>query len=344
MKHEAEEAGPVSENFQILSAFSIVEAGGPSCHDRRGSRRTEQGCNSPYLVGGGYFMDRTTRAVQQQIAAMGTQVFEVGLFKPSAAEEGRAVMIPRIWDSATLIRSIPWLRMQNADGRNIYVRPKGEHALSLVDDLSADAVKRMKATGFTPAAVVETSPGNFQAWLKHPHKLPREISTMAARTLADAFGGDRGAADWRHFGRLAGFTNRKAKYMNERGLFPFVRLIDAPGIQYHEGERFAAAVSAQRDVDLRIREGQRRSMATAPRNPLKSIDEFRSNPRYGGDATRVDLAFAIYALSHGSSSDQVATALRSRDLSHKGEERRQNQYVDRTITKALNRTESRCLR
>ena len=39
-------------------------------------------------------MDRTTQAVQQQIAAMGAQVFEVGLFKPSAADEGRAVMIP----------------------------------------------------------------------------------------------------------------------------------------------------------------------------------------------------------------------------------------------------------
>ena len=165
-------------------------------------------------------MDRTTHAVQQQIAAMGAQVFEVGLFKPSAADEGRAVMIPRTWDSATLIRSIPWLRMQNADGRNIYVRPKGEHDLSLVDDLTADAVRRMKMTGFTPAAVIETSPGNFQAWLKHPRQLPRELSTMAARKLAEEFGGDRGAADWRHFGRLAGFTNRKAKYMNDGGLFP----------------------------------------------------------------------------------------------------------------------------
>jgi hypothetical protein len=205
---------------------------------------------------------------------MGAQVFEVGLFKPSAADEGRAVMIPRTWDSATLIRSIPWLRMQNADGRNIYVRPKGEHDLSLVDDLSVDAVKRMKMTGFAPAAVVETSPGNFQAWLKHPRQLPRELSTMAARKLAEEFGGDRGAADWRHFGRLVGFTNRKEKYMNES----------------------------------------------------------------------VDLAFAIYALSHGSSGDQVAAVLRSRDLSHKGDEKRQNQYVDRTLTKALKMTESRCLR
>lgn len=286
-------------------------------------------------------MDRTTQAVQQQIAAMGAQVFEVGLFKPSAVDEGRAVMIPRTWDATTLIRSIPWLRMQNADGRNIYVRPKGEHNLSLVDDLSADAVKRMKATGFIPAAVVETSPGNFQAWLKHPHQLPRELSTMAARKLAEEFGGDCGAADWRHFGRLAGFTNRKTKYMNESGLFPFVRLIEAPGVEYPEGERFASAISARREVDLRTRERQYAALTTGARNPPKSIEDFRSNPRYSGDATRVDLAFAIYALSHGSSGDQVAEVLRSRDLSHKGDETRQNQYVDRTITKALRMTENR---
>jgi len=279
-------------------------------------------------------VDRTTQAVQQQIAAMGAQVFELGLFKPSAVDEGRAVMIPRTWDATTLIRSVPWLRMQNADGRNIYVRPKGEHNLSLVDDLSADAVKRMKATGFIPAAVIETSPGNFQAWLKHPRQLPRELSTMAARKLAEEFGGDRGAADWRHFGRLAGFTNRKPKYMNENGLFPFVRLIEALGVEYREGGMLTAAISAQREEDLRLRE-QHPSLATIARSPSKSIEDFRLNPRYAGDATRVDLAFAIYALSHGSSGDHVAAALRTRDLSHKGDEKRQNQYVDRTVAKAL---------
>jgi hypothetical protein len=285
-------------------------------------------------------MDKTTQAVQQQIAAMGAQAFEVGLFKPSAANEGRAVMIPRTWDRDTLIRSIPWLRLQNADGRNIYVRPKGEHDLSLVDDLTAEAVRRMKATGFNPAAFVETSPGNFQAWLKHPRQLPRELSTMAARKLAEEFGGDLGAADWRHFGRLSGFTNRKGKYMGEGGLYPFVRLIEASGNAYSEGERFVGAITAQREAEYRSRELQRRPSNAPPRDRSKSIEEFRSNPRYGGDDTRVDLAFAIYALSHGSSDDQVAAAIHSRDLSHKGDEKRQTQYVDRTIAKARKVTES----
>src|SRR5437879_5261774 len=156
-------------------------------------------------------INKTVEAVTHQIAAMGCGVFEVGLFKPEAT--GRApVMLPRTWDTETLLRSIAWLRRENRDGRNIYIRPKGEHNLSLVDDLTRNAVDEMMRSGFRPALIVETSPGNFQAWLKHPEQLSKEMGTAAARALADNFGGDRGAADWRHYGRLAGFTNRKEKY------------------------------------------------------------------------------------------------------------------------------------
>jgi hypothetical protein len=81
--------------------------------------------------------DRTFEAVQRQIEAMGGDVFEVGLFKPDAKER-EAIMVPRVWDTAALLRSIPWLRHQNRDGRNIYIRPHGEHRLTLIDDLTQD--------------------------------------------------------------------------------------------------------------------------------------------------------------------------------------------------------------
>src|SRR5262245_8405834 len=128
---------------------------------------------------------------------MGSEVFEVGLFKPNA--RGREpFMLSRLWDPDSLIRSIGWLRYQNSAGRHIYIRPHGEHNLSLVDDLKADAIAEMTRSGFNPAVVTETSPGNFQAWLKHPEQLSKELGTAVARALADNFGGDRGAADWRH--------------------------------------------------------------------------------------------------------------------------------------------------
>ena len=49
-----------------------------------------------------------------------------------------------------------------------------------------------KAEGFAPAAVVETSPGNLQAWLKHGETLDEVASTRAAKLLAERFGGDLG--------------------------------------------------------------------------------------------------------------------------------------------------------
>jgi hypothetical protein len=57
------------------------------------------------------------------------------------------------------------------------VRPSGEHNLSLVDDLTKDGVVAMKRSGLTPAIVVETSPNNYQAWLKHPEQLDKALST-----------------------------------------------------------------------------------------------------------------------------------------------------------------------
>src|SRR6266498_2210838 len=104
-------------------------------------------------------LNRTQEAVRKQVEAMAAAVFEIGVFD---SESGR--MILRTWDEQTIFKSIPWLRFENLKGRNIYIRPAGTHSMSLVDDLPAPSVHRMKSEGFSPAVVVETSPCNFQAW------------------------------------------------------------------------------------------------------------------------------------------------------------------------------------
>jgi hypothetical protein len=285
--------------------------------------------------------DKTVETVQAQLRAMGAEVFEVGLFK-SDAQGREPVMLPRVWDRDSLLRSIGWLRYENREGRNIYVRPKGEHNLSLVDDLSAGSIAEMTRSGFAPAAIIETSPGNFQAWLKHPEQLPKELGTAAARALAVKFGADGGAADWRHFGRLVGFTNRKSRHRDlATGLHPFVRLVQASGETYPAAAQFLSEIRAELERRQRIEQERRMAFASgaqfALRGPrrVKAIDDFRSDPRYGLDGTRIDLAYAIYAFSHGASTTEVATAIRTRDLSHKGSEKRQADYIERTITKAI---------
>jgi hypothetical protein len=277
----------------------------------------------------------TTTAVRQQIIAMGSQLFEVGIFLPETAGVD-ANMLLRVWDQDTLPYSVPWLQRQNHDGRHIFIRPKGEHYLSLVDDLNADALAAMDRDGFHPAVVVETSPSNFQAWLKHPQQLDKQLSTATARALAERFGGDAGAADWRHFGRLSGFANRKPRYLDvATGLYPMVRLVEAEGKVYPRADDFLASVRRNLEEKLQARERFRLQTITLPIGlQRKTIDAFRSDPRYAGDGNRIDLAYAVYALSHGATEQEVAAAIRTRDLSKKGAQHRQQDYIERTIRKA----------
>lgn len=285
----------------------------------------------------------TWRAVKRQADAMGVDVFEIGLFKPASPgdEKPEPEMLPRTWDKQTLLRSVGWLRYQNSQGRNIYIRPKGEHPVSMVDDLTAEAIHQMKMQGFEPCVVVETSPGNFQAWLNHGKILPRVESTLAARLIAQRFGGDQGAADWRHFGRLAGFTNRKAKYRQMDGRYPFVGLIEAqPDRVYSQAEWLNAAVHSGQ-VDRVQQEIGGSSVAFRSKSPkpgrMKTIEDFRANPKYSGDQNRIDFAYAKYSLSRGVSESIARDQICTRDLSKKGTLERQRDYVNRTIQKAKSR-------
>jgi len=44
-----------------------------------------------------------------------------------------------------------------------------------------------------------------------------DLATAAARELAERYGGDPHAADWCHYGRLVGFTNRKPEHTRADG-------------------------------------------------------------------------------------------------------------------------------
>src|SRR5262249_1084853 len=115
----------------------------------------------------------------------------------------------------------------------------------LIDDLDAPAILELKHWGFSPTVVIETSVGNFQAWLKHGRVLSRTLSTQAAKELARRFGGDPSSADWRHFGRLPGFTNQKPQRRLANGLAPFVRLHEWSGRIYSNTEKFLRETSAE---------------------------------------------------------------------------------------------------
>ena len=88
------------------------------------------------------------------------------------------------------------------------------------DDLSEISLTRLTADGFAPCAVVETSAGNFQAWLKHCAVFPKLIGTFAAQTLAARYDADPSAADWRRFGTTSWLHELQAQIQEARRPLP----------------------------------------------------------------------------------------------------------------------------
>ncbi len=185
-------------------------------------------------------VDRTTEAVRRHLAAMGCDRYAIGVRDPARG------ILTRQGSADEIMAGISWLKAMNAQGNDISVRPAGSSGLVLVDDLSARALKELTRDGLTPAAVAETSAGNYQAWVRlSDAPLLPEVATEAARAVAARYGGDPTSADWRQEGRLAGFTNQQPEHTRVDGQQPYVRLREARG-----GEAPAAA----RDVLVRAQE------------------------------------------------------------------------------------------
>jgi hypothetical protein len=102
-------------------------------------------------------------------------------------------------------------------GYNIYFRPIS-YEFVLLDDLDRPALADLAT--LQPAALIETSPANYQAWLILPLAPSREQHGTIARFLAARLGADLASAKPDQIGRLPGFQNRKPKHQRPDGTFP----------------------------------------------------------------------------------------------------------------------------
>ena len=276
-------------------------------------------------------MDRTEATIRKLITALPAPGYDLGILGSGGMYRLEAVQTSR------LLRMLGYLKYRNANGAHIYLRPTGESAYTLLDDLDRTTLERLEAEGYAPAAVVETSPGSFQAWLRHEQPLSKELGTIAAKTLAEQFGADRSAADWRRFGRAPGFTNRKLQHRNGLGFYPFARLHSHIGRPFAEAGSFhVRIVTLQRTVEEE-RAAIRRSFASRPPRFLKpiSLSRFRTSERYLGKPAAADMAFCIAACSQGWATPDIAAELSLCYLSSDTNRSRKAAYINRTVAKAL---------
>ena len=170
--------------------------------------------------------------LRRQLAVMPCRLYEVRLIHSVSHKPYpglRQWTATRLSDSATM----GFLRIRNRDGYDVYFRPyAGDHNAGYIlldlDQPVPGILARLRAQGHEPCVVAETSPGRWQAWIRVSlEPLLPALATRVAKRLAEIYQADRASADWRHLGRLAGFTNRKPERRRTDGLAPWVRLIQA---------------------------------------------------------------------------------------------------------------------
>jgi hypothetical protein len=188
--------------------------------------------------------------LRRQIAAMPCRLFELRLIHSGSRQ---AYPGERQWTGSQLSNpaTVGFLRIRNREGYDVYFRPyAGDHNAGYIlldlDQPVAGILARLRSQGHAPCVVVETSPGRWQAWIHVSlEPLPAAVATLAARRLAQLYAADRASADWRHLGRLVGFTNRKPERRQADGFFPWVKLIDARGCLAPNGAALLEAVAAR---------------------------------------------------------------------------------------------------
>ena len=284
-------------------------------------------------------LDRTYLAVRRQLKALGAKLYDIGIKTAKG-------MLSREWSMEQVLKHIPWLKRENAKGADIYVRPAGNknQGMILVDDLNQRQIENMKSSGYEPAAVVETSPHNYQAWVKlTDQELSPQLATAISKGIARHFEADPNSADWRHFGRLAGFTNQKPEHTTATGRNPWVLCHEASGKQACKGEQTVETVGqrlkqlkAEMEKESRLKQAVEASGAVLNYDPIRMYQkQFKAlYERYGADMdmSRADFMICISMAKQGFTSNQLQKTLEqaSPELSIRKANHEQD-YCQRTV-------------
>jgi len=174
----------------------------------------------------------TLHAVSRQLAAMPNDFYFIRLIHRATH---RVCPGERLWDAGQLTRGsvLRFLSARNLQGFDVYLWPYAEHGnagyiLVDLDQAAVDIIPRMRANGHEPCVLLQTSPGHLQAWVRvSTTPLEPALATLVGKQLAHTYSGDLASTDWRHLGRLAGFTNQKSLYRAAFGSPPWVKILHA---------------------------------------------------------------------------------------------------------------------
>jgi hypothetical protein len=221
---------------------------------------------------------------------------------------------------------IGYLKAENANGRHILMQPADESRYLLADDLCWERIcrqhRRADRTWKPGRMVVETSPRNYQIWIRSQ----RPLSLNEKRYWLKRMGSDPGADPNNRWGRCPGFRNRKDKHRSECGTYPLARLIwidrtskapiPAMAIESHQPDEPFAPLP--------------------PRGLVCRKKDIRRSDYERSGESETDFSYALALACRGYGEDEIRSRIlseRTNWLNHRGDKRIEL-YLERTIRRA----------
>lgn len=293
----------------------------------------------------------TSQAIGRQLAAMPCELYLIRLIHRATR---RAFPGERLWTATQLMNlaTVRFLRVRNREGCDVYIQPYTEdhnagYILVDLDHAGPTVLEAMRANGHEPCVVLQSSPANLQAWI-HVSRMPLEpaVATAIGRKLAQLYGGDPASTDWRHLGRLAGFTNRKPERGLPSGRLFWVKVVHAwPGLAPNAGALLEAARQSPAPARLRrTPQGSRGApgvpaavevAAQAPETYRVWMKRLRITERFPQpDWSIVDLWIARELLTRGTPATEVEALLRFGSPNFPRAHGDPDDYLSRTLARA----------
>ena len=305
----------------------------------------------------GFFI--TLQAIRRQLAAMPHELYLIRLIHHTTREPFPG---ERLWTAPQLgyAPAVRFLRMRNREGCDIYIQPyaaqdrNAGYILVDLDRTNPAVIENMRANGHDPCVVLQTSPGHLQAGI-HLSTSPLEpaVATAVGKQLARIYGGDLASTDWRHLGRLAGFTNQKPQRRTPGGYAPWVKIVHAhPGLARNADGLLQSAIHLPAPALPLTQEtipGKPSACAGRLRNTVpQSIAAAEATQIYQGwmqrwriaerfpqpDWSIVDFWIARQLLSQGTSAEQVRAILQLASPHFPRCHADYGDYLQRTVARA----------
>lgn len=245
-----------------------------------------------------------------------------------------------------LLERMPEIQKLRQRGENIYYTPLSENQHHiLIDDMTEEKLIQFQKDGFRPAAIIESSPRNFQCILTFPkfgNAFDREVANRLSLILNKKYG-DPKLSGAIHPHRAPGFENRKEKHKRPDGTFP------QSVLRYAVRQECQKALVEARKIEQELK---RQSEAQAKQQPpaYQPISTMGPQSAYFAhfadirahitieDFSRVDAMIALRMRANGHSPESVMVAIRdcAPEIRAENQKRRNWQkYAERTMNYAF---------